>query len=102
MTTTATSPFVTRLEPVARALPIMLSLAMIILVFAEVVALRGHRDADEGWAAHVFQLAMVGQLPFIGYLIFSDNDRRRRNRVIILTQVGLWIASLALVRAFNL
>jgi hypothetical protein len=102
MTPTLNSPVTARLEPIARALPIILSLAMIALALASVAALNGHRDTDEGWAAHIFQLAMVGQLPFIGYLIFSDSDRRHRNRVIILAQAGLWFAALALVRFFNL
>ena len=42
-----------------------MSLAALALVFAHLAAFGAARQADEGTAAHLFQLLMAGQVPII-------------------------------------
>lgn len=53
-------------QPSALA-PIGMSLIALSLVFGHVWAYGVGREADEGTAAHLFQLLLVGQLPIVGY-----------------------------------
>ncbi|HVN05010.1 MAG TPA: hypothetical protein VMT86_11365 [Bryobacteraceae bacterium] len=48
-------------------LPIGMSLAGLALVAGHAAVYRIVHEADEGAAAHIFQLLMAGQLPILGY-----------------------------------
>lgn len=48
-------------------LPMAMSLAALTLVLGHVAMFGGAREADEGTAAHLFQLLMVAQLPIIAF-----------------------------------
>jgi hypothetical protein len=48
-------------------LPIGMSLAAFALVVVHVAIYGAAREADEGAAAHIFQLLMAAQLPLIAY-----------------------------------
>lgn len=45
--------------------PVLLSLSALAIVLIHVAAYGAGREADEGTAAHVFQLLMAGQVPFV-------------------------------------
>ena len=47
-------------------------------------------EADEGAAAHVWQLLMIGQVPIIAWCAF--NRRRRRTRVLAAQLLALLLA----------
>lgn len=48
-------------------LPIVMSLAALTVVLVHVALFGAAREADEGVAAHLFQLPMAGQLPFVSF-----------------------------------
>jgi hypothetical protein len=48
-------------------LPLLMSLAALVVVLAHVSVFGAAREADEGAAAHVFQLLVVGQVLLAGY-----------------------------------
>ena len=47
--------------------PLAMSLAALAVVLGHVALFGVVREADEGTAAHLFQLLMAGQLPFVAY-----------------------------------
>lgn len=65
-------------------IPLAMSLAAFLLVVVY-VSLFGivHQD-DEGTAAHIFQLLLVGQLPFIGYFAFMWLPKKPKDAFIII------------------
>ena len=58
---------VSPLKQPSALLPIAMSLAALVLVLSHVAVYGPVHEADEGTAAHVFQLLMAGQLPLIAY-----------------------------------
>ena len=48
-------------------LPIAMSLAALALVLGSIAMFGVVHEADEGTAAHLFQLLMAGQVPIVGY-----------------------------------
>jgi len=59
-------------------LPIVLSLAALIVVLLHVARFGAAREADEGAAAHVWQLLMAAQLPLVAF--FATKWLRRAPR----------------------
>ena len=59
--------------------PLLMSAAALAVVLAHVAIFGPAREADEGTAAHLWQILMVGQLPLIGYFALRhlpENPRR--------------------------
>jgi hypothetical protein len=52
-------------------LPPAMSLAALIIVLVHVAAYGAARETDEGAAAHLWQLLMVAQIPFIGFFLIK-------------------------------
>jgi hypothetical protein len=48
-------------------IPIAMSVAALVTVLAHVVLFGAAREADEGAAAHIWQLLMVGQMPIVAF-----------------------------------
>ena len=48
-------------------LPVAMSLAALLLVLAHLALSGATPQADEGTAAHLWQLLMAGQIPLVGY-----------------------------------
>ena len=48
-------------------IPVAMSLAALAVVVGQVIAFGVAREADEGAAAHLWQLLMGGQVPFVAY-----------------------------------
>lgn len=51
--------------------PVVMSVTALCLVLGYAVMFGVARQADEGAAAHMWQLLMAGQLPFIAYFLFK-------------------------------
>lgn len=68
------------------------------------IALFGHaREADEGTAAHLWQILMAGQLPVLAFFTIKWMPRAPRPALCILVlQAGAVLASLTPVMNFNL
>jgi len=77
-------------------LPIGMSLAALAVVIVHVVRFGTAREADEGAAAHIWQLLMVAQLPFIVFFALSALPRSPRQAWLILAlQVVAALAAMA-------
>ena len=65
----ASGSFVAMLKHPSAFLPVVMSLAGLALVLGHVAIYGVTREADEGTAAHLWQLLMAGQMPVFWYFI---------------------------------
>jgi hypothetical protein len=83
-------------------LPLALSLAGLALVLGH-VATGGAREADEGTAAHLWQLFMAAQAPLIGLFAAIWLPRAPRAAALVLALLAVAVlANLAALRFFDL
>ena len=81
---------------------VMSALAVLLLIFAFVTGW-GQGHGDEGAAAHLWQLLIGGQAPFVlGFLATADWDRWQRVVGSFALQVGALAVALAPVAYFRL
>ena len=64
--------------------PVVMSLLAFALVLATVTLWGARRQPDEGAAAHVWQLLMIGQLPVLAWFAWSSLRRAPRAAFLIL------------------
>jgi hypothetical protein len=84
-------------------LPVVMSFASLMTVVAHVVMFGAVREADEGTAAHIFQLLMVAEVPIVAFFMIKWLPRFPRQALQVLAlQVGAMLAALAPVFFFNL
>jgi hypothetical protein len=77
-------------------LPMAMSLAALATVVVHVVLVGTARQADEGIAAHLWQLLMALQVPFIAFFAIKWLPRAPRQALLILAfQAGAALAALA-------
>ena len=78
--------------------PLVMSAAALALVIGHVALYGVQRQADEGAAAHVFQLLVVFQLPVMVAFAFGWLQRSPRQALLVLAlQAGAVFAAVALV-----
>ena len=84
-------------------LPIAMSLAALALVLGHVALYGAVHEADEGTAAHLFQLLMAAQIPVAGFFAVKwlPRDPGKTLRVLAL-QAGAALAAFAPVYWFKL
>jgi hypothetical protein len=83
-------------------LPLVLSVAALALVLGH-VASGGVREADEGTAAHLWQLFMALQLPLIGLFAFIWLPRSARPALAVLALLmAVVLANFAVLRFYEL
>ena len=75
-------------------LPIAMSLAAATLVLAHVAVFGPAREADEGPAAHLWQLLMAAQVPIICFFAIKWIPREQRAAIVVLLlqAVGIIVA----------
>ena len=79
-------------------LPLMLSLAALTLVLGHAAVFGIVHEADEGAAAHIWQILMAVQLPILAYFIFRWLPNRPRESLQVLTLLAAtWLANFAAV-----
>ena len=84
-------------------LPICMSLLALATVLIHVARFGPAREADEGAAAHIWQLLMAGQLPIIIYFALKWLPRSTRLAFFVLAgQAGAVVAALAPVYLLGL
>jgi hypothetical protein len=89
-------------EPTA-FIPIGMSLTALTIVLGFLVTNGVVHQADEGTAAHLWQLLMVGQLPVLLFFAFKWLPRAPRQTLYVLAlQAGAALASIAPVFFFHL
>jgi hypothetical protein len=65
-------------------IPIAMSLAALSLVLGHIALFGGARQADEGTAAHLWQLLMAGQIPVIAFFAVKWLPRSPRMALMVL------------------
>jgi hypothetical protein len=84
-------------------LPVAMSFAALATVLGHVAMFGAVREADEGTAAHIFQLLMAAQVPIVTFFAIKWIPRTPRQALHILAlQAGAAIAALAPVFFLNL
>ncbi len=77
-------------------LPVAMSFAALATVLAHVVMFGVAREADEGTAAHVFQLLMIAEVPIVAFFAIKWLPRSPGQALQVLAlQVGAALAALA-------
>jgi len=79
-------------------LPILMSLAALILVLGHAVVFGIVHETDEGAAAHIWQILMALQLPLVAYFILKWLSGRPKEVLPILAvEATVWLANFAAV-----
>ena len=84
-------------------IPVLMSLAALAIVLGHIAMFGAVREADEGTAAHLWQLLMAGQVPVVAFFAVKWVPRSPRQALPILAlQAIAGLAALAPVYYFNL
>jgi len=84
-------------------LPVAMSFAALATVLAHVVRFGVAREADEGTAAHIFQLLMIAQVPIVAFFAITWLPQAPRQALPVLAlQAAAALAALAPVFFLNL
>jgi hypothetical protein len=84
-------------------LPMAMSLAALAVVLGHVAMFGVVREADEGTAAHIWQILMAAQVPIVGFFAIKWLPRTPRPALLVLAlQGGAALAALAPVFFLNL
>ena len=95
--------FSTTIKRPSAFLPVAMSLAALATVLGHVAMFGVAREADEGAAAHIWQLLMAGQVPVVAFFAIKWLPRIPRQAMLILVlQAGAALAALAPVFFLNL
>lgn len=92
---------ITKLKHPSAFIPILMSLTALTIVLWHIVVSGVAREADEGTAAHLFQLLMAGQAPIIAFFALKWLPRAPRQATPILA-LQVVVALLALAPVFLL
>lgn len=77
-------------------IPIAMSMAALATVLYHVAMFGMAREADEGTAAHIWQLLMAGQVPIVAFYAIKWLPRAPRTALQVLAlQIGAALAALA-------
>ncbi len=88
--------FPTAIKLPSAFLPLAMSAAALAVVLGHVAIFGVAREADEGAAAHLWQLLMAGQVPLIAYFAIKWLPRAPRSVLAVLAlQVAAVLAALA-------
>ena len=83
--------------------PLAMSLAALAMLLGHVVVFGAAREADEGTAAHIWQILMAAQLPIAAFFAIKWLPRTPRQAVLVLAlQATAALAALAPVFFLNL
>ena len=95
--------FLTMIRKPSAFLPVAMSFAVLVMLFAYFVRFGVVREVDEGTAAHLFQILMAAQLPIIAFFAVKWLPRFPRQALEVLAlQVGAALTACAPVYIFRL
>lgn len=84
-------------------IPLAMSLTALTVVLGRIALVGTARHADEGTAAHLFQLLIAGQLPIVAFFAFKWLQRTPKQALAVLAlQVLAGLAAFAPILYFNL
>ena len=79
-------------------IPLTMSLAGLTLVIGHAMVYGIVHEADEGAAAHIFQILMAAQIPVLAYFAFKWLPSQPRQALQVLAlQAAAWVAAWAAV-----
>jgi hypothetical protein len=82
--------------------PVAMSLAALAIVLVHIIMSGAAREADEGTAAHLWQLLMAAQIPIIGFFAIRWLPQSPRSALPVLALQGVAaLAALAPVYLLN-
>jgi hypothetical protein len=94
--------FPTMIKRPSAFLPVTMSLAALIIVFIHIMVSGVARQADEGTAAHLWQLLMATQIPIVAFFGIRWLPENPRSALPVLAlQVAAALAALAPVYLLN-
>lgn len=83
-------------------IPLVMSLIALAILIAHIILFGTERQADEGTAAHLWQLLMAGQLPIIAFFAIKWLPQNPKRALLVLVlQFIAAMASIAPVFYFN-
>ena len=95
--------FFTMIRHPSAWMPVAMSLAALATVILHVALFGAAREADEGTAAHLWQLLVGGQLPIVTYFAIKWLPQAPREALSVLAlQAGAGLAALAPVYFLHL
>ena len=95
--------FSTIIKKPSAFLPVAMSFAALATVLSHVVMFGVVREADEGTAAHIFQLLMIAEVPIVAFFVIKWLPQVPAQALQVLAlQVGAALAALAPVFFLNL
>jgi hypothetical protein len=84
-------------------IPVAMSLVALAIVLGHVAMFGAAREADEGTAAHLWQLLMAGQVPIVAFFVLRWLPRMPKQALQVLAlQIVAALAALAPVYFLNL
>jgi hypothetical protein len=84
-------------------IPVAMSLAALVIVIIHIVRFGTAREADEGTAAHLWQILMAGQLPVIAFFAIKWLPKNPKATIgVLVLQAAAGLAALAPVFYFGL
>ena len=94
---------ISTMEKPSAWIPLAMSLAALALVLGHVAMFGAVREADEGTAAHLWQILMAGQVPIVAFFAIKWLPQTPRQALLVLAlQAGAGLAALAPVFFLNL
>jgi hypothetical protein len=94
---------ISTMEKPSAFLPLAMSLAALALVLGHLAMFGAVREADEGTAAHLWQILMAGQVPIVAFFAIKWLPQTPRQALLVLAlQAGATLAALAPVFFLNL
>ncbi len=95
--------FLALLKKPSAFIPLAMSLVALATVLGHILLFGAARQADEGAAAHIFQLLLILQLPIVLFFAIRWLPRFRRAALLVLAlQAAAGLAALAPVFFFKL
>lgn len=95
--------FPTLIKRPSAFLPVAMSFAALALVLGHVIMFGAVREADEGTAAHIWQILMAAQVPIVAFFAIRWLPPTPKDALLVLAlQAGAALAALAPVYFFNL
>ena len=83
-------------------IPVLMSLAALITVLVHIILYGTARQADEGTAAHIFQLLIAAEVPIILFFIIRWlPETPKQTLLILVVQIGAVLGALAPVFFLN-
>jgi hypothetical protein len=87
---------ITKLKHPSAFVPVLMSLTALTIVLWHIAVSGAAREADEGAAAHLFQLLMAGQIPIVAFFALKWLPRAPRQAApVLVLQIAMALMALA-------